>query len=121
MFYPIVLELKYTLHKMNVIIKILKQILSYSIWGIIAVLLGVVYMKLVLEKENSGFIEELRELHITTVIAGITLLLYIILDISYLKKKLNNSIKAVIIRLMCLLIITIIVGVNYRVLDRFLS
>ncbi len=106
---------------MNLTIKIIKQILSYSIWGMIAALLSLVFMKFVLEKENSGFIEELRALHITTAIASITILLYIILDISYLKKKLNNSLQAISIRFIWLLIITITMGANYQVLDRFLS
>ncbi len=106
---------------MNLTIKTIKQILSYSIWGIIAALLSLVFMKFVLEKENSGFIEEFRTLHITIAIASITILLYIILDISYLKKKLNSSLQAISIRFIWLLIITITVGANYQVLDRFLS
>ena len=101
--------------------KTLKQILTYLIWTVVALLIGIIYMYLVLglgfKTENStGFFwrlldifHEIIAVHVGLRIGGVIALLFILLDVFYLKKKLNNDFKSTVIRFMVMLMITLLV------------
>jgi hypothetical protein len=98
----------------------LKQILNYLIWVLLSLLLGVSYMRIILgpkKEESTGFWHLLNIFydvalrHIGLRIGGAIALLFILVDIFYLKKKLKNNIKSIGIRFIVLLGITAMVAI----------
>jgi len=112
--------------------KILKQILVYLIWTVIALLIGIGYMRIILgagpKEETYGYFTFLVELlynygliHVGLIIGSIIALLFILLDIFYLKKKLESNLKSTSIRFITLLVITIVVGVIHYILEKVID
>tara|TARA_B110000091_G_C13742379_1_gene443933 strand:- start:235 stop:573 length:339 start_codon:yes stop_codon:yes gene_type:complete len=109
--------------------KILKQILAYLIWIGIALLMGVCHMLILLGPKgpSTGFFRVLNDILyylgmiLGLKIGGIIALLFISIDIFYLKKKLKNNIKSTIIRFFTLLIIAVVVGITHYVLEKVID
>lgn len=110
--------------------KIFKQILIYLIWTVIAIILGIVHMQILLEPRNVTT-EELWFLwyiiynfalfHIGARVGAIIALIFIILDVFFLKKKLTSNAKATTIRMGVLLLISIIVSSVHYVLEKVID
>ena len=109
--------------------KKLKQILAYLIWIVLALLSGIGYMRIVLgpntDSSKGGLfhvfgnlIYEFALVHVGLRIGGVIALLYILSDIFYLKKKLENNVKSTIIRFLFLLGIATVVGVTHYILEK---
>ncbi|WP_074407316.1 MULTISPECIES: hypothetical protein [Aquimarina] len=107
--------------------KALKQVLTYLIWIAVSLILGIVYMRILLgpNKVSSDglwyllhIFYNLGLLHIGGSIGGVIALLFILLDVFYLKKKLKNNIQATITRFMFLIGITMVVAVIHYVLEK---
>ncbi len=107
--------------------KILKQILVYLTWTVIALLVGICYARIILGSneiaaEGWGYLAHLFYVHgllyIGLIVGAIIALLFILLDVFYLKKKLKNNIKSTSIRFLFLLVITIVVGVIHYILEK---
>ena len=96
---------------------VLKKIIDYLIWTSISVLFAFIYMRIVLgprPEPSTGFwkIFDFYDgifLIVGGILGGIIALLYFILNLFYLKKKLAHNSKANIIRCFYILIIAIIV------------
>ncbi len=110
--------------------KILKQILIYLIWLIIAILIGIGYMHILLGPNkipSEGLWYVLHVLFdfglicIGLGIGGVIAVLFILLDIVYLKKKLKNNVKATLTRFMFLLGIAVVVGGVYYILEKVID
>ncbi|MFD2562908.1 hypothetical protein [Aquimarina rubra] len=110
--------------------KTLKQIGAYSIWAIIALLLGIGYMRIVLgpnETAKDGLwyllhvFYDLGLLHVGLVIGVVIAVLFIFLDMVYLKKKLKDRKKSKGIRFLFLLAITMVVGVIHYILEKVID
>ncbi len=111
--------------------KTLKQISTYLIWTAIALLLGIVHMWIVLEPNNessSGLIQVFGDLiyefvliHIGLRIGSIIALLFILIDVFYLKRKLKNNTKSTIIRFLILLAIAVFVGITHYILEKVID
>ena len=106
---------------------ILKKLLTYSIWILLALLSGYGLMYVVLgpkSKHSSGFMKTLDWTHDAalvftgSIIGGITALLYILLDVFYLNRKLKNHKTSILIRGLLIIIITIIAGTIYYLLEK---
>ena len=101
----------------------LKQILSYFIWTLIALLAGFVYTRIILgpmPESPTGFFDVIFYIiymvafhQVGLIIGSIVALLYIITDIFYLGKKLKNNSKKIIIRFLIILLITLLVGTTH--------
>lgn len=106
--------------------KALKQILVYIIWTLLAILLGIAYIRILTGpgmKNPTGFLHLLYSisnylLFILGVIMGFGIaILFILIDIFYLKKRLENNMKSTVIRFIVLLGITIIVAIIHYILE----
>ncbi|WP_308993833.1 hypothetical protein QLS71_010170 [Mariniflexile litorale] len=109
---------------------ILKQILIYLIWTFISLLSAFGYMRIILgpkPKPSTGFMKMfdwtygVAMLHVGSIIGSIIALLYIIIDVFYLKKRLKNNSKRMMIRFIIILIITLIVGTTHYIFEKVID
>ncbi|EZH73414.1 hypothetical protein ATO12_15860 [Aquimarina atlantica] len=107
--------------------KTMKQLVTYIVWMILSLALGIVYMRILLgpnkvPSEGLWYLfhifYNLGLLHIGARIGGVIALLFIISDVFYLKKKLKNNIQATLTRFMLLLGIAMIVGGVHYILEK---
>lgn len=107
--------------------KTIKQILTYVLWVVMALLIGIVYMLIILGPINmssDGFWHILRMFYLIGLIrvglgVGVVIgVIYVLTDIFYLKKKLKNNTHRTLIRILVLFLITIFVGVLHYVLEK---
>ncbi len=63
-------------------------------------------------------IHDLVLLYVGSIIGAIVAVLYILFDIFYLKKKLENNSRPRLIRFITIIIITTIVGVTHYILEK---
>lgn len=105
----------------------IKQIFIYVTWIVIALFLGVIYVLLLLglpQNEFTGVLHlidiflNLGAFYLSLIIGSIIAVLFLLLDVFYLKKKLNNDFKSMASRIAILLGITIIVGIVHYVLEK---
>lgn len=110
--------------------KILKQLLVYLVWIIISLLGGIGYMRMVLgpKPEPSNGIMRIFDwvygaalFEVGSMIGGIIALLFILLDIFYLKKKLKNNRNSILIRLLSIIIIIVLVGTTHFILEKVID
>lgn len=110
--------------------KILQQIVMYFIFGIVAILLGIACMHIFLEpndKTTEGLayflylFESILIIEIGIRIGVLIIMLFILLDLFYLKKKLKNNRKGIIIRLGILLFITVFLTSMYYILEKVIN
>ncbi|HDZ04701.1 hypothetical protein LCGC14_0345450 [marine sediment metagenome] len=104
-----------------------KRILNYAGWLLIAIILGFLHMRIVLgpgSKSTSGGITFLNGIHdfvlwyVGSIIGAIIGFLFILLDIFYLNKKLQHSKKATLIRLSVIIGLAIIIGATHYFLEK---
>ena len=110
--------------------KTLKQILKYSIWVLVAILLGVIYMKILLGPYNItnkgiGFIAHVfycwGMFYIGLIVGLVIAFIFILFDIFYLNKKLQNKKRASLIRFYAIFIISIVVGITHYILEKVID
>ena len=110
---------------------ILKQILAYLVWIVVSLLLGIGYMWILLgtvgETSSTGFLHLLNLMsnlvlvYVGLIGGSVIALLFILIDIFYLKKKLKSNMKSTIIRFFILLVIAIVVGVTHYILEKIVD
>ncbi|WGH75177.1 hypothetical protein P8625_14040 [Tenacibaculum tangerinum] len=95
--------------------KKLKQIAIYTLWTIVSIVLGIMYMRIVLganniPKEGLGYLAHMFYnwglFHVGLIIGLVITLLFILLDVFCLKKKLKNNGKLISIQFGALMIVT---------------
>lgn len=100
---------------------------TYLIWIVIAFLLGIVYVLLLLglpQNEFTGVLHliniflNLGIFYLSLIIGSVIAVLFVLFDIFYLKKRLNNYSKCIMIRFVVLLGITLIVGIVHYLLEK---
>lgn len=110
--------------------KIFKTIKSYLGWTVIALVLGLSYMRMVLganntSKEGIGYLWHLFYnwglVHIGLLIGFVIAFLFILFDVLYLKKKLESNRKLTMIRFGILLLIAIIVAFIHYLLEKVID
>ena len=111
--------------------KTLQQILTYLIWTVIALLLGIGYMRILLgpndaPKEGLWYLFHVfynfGMIHIGLRVGAVIAILFIILDVFYLKKKLkNNKWQSFLTRLLFLLGIAMFVGGIHYILEKVID
>ncbi|MDB2462727.1 hypothetical protein N9W61_01320, partial [Algibacter sp.] len=89
--------------------KILKQMFHYLIWIVVAMLIGMGFMRLVLGAKKRlleswfgrlDFAYDLILVYVGLSIGAVIALIFILTDIFYLKKKLSKDLKSTTIRLL---------------------
>jgi hypothetical protein len=110
---------------------IVKQILSYCIWVLIAFISAFAYTRLILgpkPDESANFFMFIYSLiynfgfiRIGLIIGSIISILYILLDVFYLKKRLIKTKYATLIRLLILMGITVVLGLIHYILEKVLD
>ncbi|TDS13564.1 hypothetical protein DFQ03_2857 [Maribacter caenipelagi] len=105
----------------------IKRILNYLGWYIVAILLGFLHMRIVLgpspKSDNNGIqflngIHDFVLLYVGTIIGSIIAVIFILFDVFYFNKKIQNNNKATIFRFIIITIITIIVGSTHYFLEK---
>ena len=97
---------------------IFKRLLNYLIWTLICFLAGFAHMRII-----TGFMKMfdwvygVALIQVGAIIGGIIAALYILLDIFYLRKKLNQRKNVIGLRLLIIIGIAILVGVTHYVLE----
>lgn len=110
--------------------KILKQILAYLIWIAIALLSGICHMYIVLGPRETGtdFLQVIGTIiynyalvYVGLYVGAIIALVFILLDVFYLKRKLKQHKRATIIRFSVLVLIAVIIGLTHYVLEKVID
>lgn len=113
--------------------KILKQIIVYCIWTLVALLIGIGYMRCIqvilganeIPAKGVGYLLHAffywGAIYVGLIIGAIIALLFILLDVFYLKKKLKKNIKSTIIRFLFLGLILMFVGGMHYVLEKIID
>jgi len=107
---------------------VLKQILVYLIWVSISFLSAFGYVLLIVgSKPNSSnstidaiglIIYYVAIYRLVPIIGAIIAVLYILTDVFYLKSKLKNNPKRIIIRFLVIIFITLAVGIIHYILEK---
>ncbi|WP_417786498.1 hypothetical protein [Tenacibaculum sp.] len=110
--------------------KKLKQLFAYILWTIVSIVLGITYMRIVLganniPKEGLGYLAHMFYnwglFHVGVIIGLVIMLLFILLDVFYLKKKLKNKGKLISIQFGALMIITAFVVLVHYLLEKVID
>lgn len=104
----------------------IKRILNYLGWTIVAILLGFLHMRIVLgpgpESDNSGIqflngIHDFVLLYVGAIIGCIIAFIFILFDVFYLNNKLQGNNKATLFKFIIIIAIAIIVGSTHYFLE----
>ncbi len=110
--------------------RIIKQIVEYLIWISIALLLGICHMYIVLGPKETGssflqvvgtVIYNYALVHVGLYVGAVIALVFVLLDVSYLKKKLRQHKKSTIIRFVALVLIAVVIGVMHYILEKVID
>jgi len=107
---------------------VFKQIIAYFFWTLIAIIIGFCYIRIILGPAQEGptnfftfifnLMYEFVLVRIGLIIGSIIALLFILLDIFYLNKRLKNVKSAPAIRFLIVVFITFCVGAIHYVLEK---
>jgi hypothetical protein len=109
---------------------ILKLITNYLIWILLAFLLAFIYVRIILGvkpvsssflMQMFGWFYEFAFLRLGLIIGSIVSLLFILIDVFYLKRKLAFVVNSTLIRLFVLAFITLITGIIHYVLEKVID
>ena len=109
---------------------ILKRFLFYFTWALVAFLAAFLYMRFILgpKPESTSVLMTMFSLfydyaflHIGLIIGSIVFLLFFLLDIFYLSKRLKNNVMSLVLRLFIILISTIFVGLIHYMLEKVID
>lgn len=109
---------------------ILKRILTYLIWTIIAFLFAFGYVLIILgsKPEFTGILQVIFDafyiyafIYIVPIIGSLIALSFILIDIFYLKKRLKSKKYPIIIRLFIITGITILIGIIHYILEKVID
>lgn len=107
-----------------------KQILHYLIWTIISFLGAFGYTRIILgpkPEPSTGVMKYFDGIyllvmyHVGIVIGCIIAILFILIDVFYLRKKLKNNPKSVAIRFLVIVIITFVLGTTHYVCEKVID
>ena len=108
----------------------IKQIVIYLFWTVLSIILGIVYMRFVLGRNDVSeeglwyllhLFFEVGLIQVGLWIGAIIASCFILLDAFYLRKKLKNNPKKTVIRLTVLLFITVIVAIVHYILEKVID
>ena len=108
----------------------LKHIINYTIWTAISLVFGIGYLGIVfgannMSNEGIGYLFNMFYywglFHVGMIIGLVIAVLFIFLDVFYLKKKLKNNLQSTITRFLCLMVITILVGITHYILEKVID
>ncbi|MCB9257336.1 MAG: hypothetical protein H6579_09415 [Chitinophagales bacterium] len=110
--------------------KLIRQILSYCLWALVACCLAFAYVRMLLGPKlvatNSlmeiyNWIHQYALVHMAALIGGLITLLFILFDVFFLKTKLQNNGKAIFFRFVSLLAITSFVALLHYFLEKVID
>jgi len=111
--------------------RVLKRILNYFIWTLIAFISAFGYTRIILgpkPEEDTGFLTFIFSLiykfgfvRIGLIIGSIIALLFILIDVFYLNKRLNNSARSTIIRFLIVIGITMMIAAIHYILEKVID
>ncbi|WP_437395785.1 hypothetical protein [Flagellimonas lutimaris] len=113
---------------------LLKHILTYLLWTVLSLLIGIGYMRVVwrlvlgpdaVSEEGWGYLWYLffavGTIQVGLWVGAVIAICFVVLDVFYLRKKLKNNPKKTVIRLAVLLIITVLVAIVHYLLEKVID
>ena len=109
---------------------ILKRILNYLIWSILSFLSAFGYMRIILgpkPEPSTGWMKifdsvyDIAMLNVGVILGSIIALLYILIDVFYLKQKLKNNTLNLFIRFLTLIAIISIVSITHYIIEKVID
>ncbi|MDC6363780.1 MULTISPECIES: hypothetical protein [Flavobacteriaceae] len=110
--------------------QILKHLLAYLFWILLSLFIGIGYMRLVLgpnDVSEDGFwyllhlFYDIGMIQVGLWVGAAIAICFVLLDVFYLRKKLKNSPKKLVIRLVALLTITVLVVIVHYLLEKVID
>ncbi|HCX25114.1 MAG: hypothetical protein CMB80_14770 [Flammeovirgaceae bacterium] len=110
--------------------QIVKELITYAAWSMLALLLGMVYMRLVLgpnDTSEEGFWYLLHLFYdIGLVYVGFWIgvaiaLCFVLLDVFFLRKKMTINPKNTVLRLVIMMVIAVIIGIIHYLLEKVID
>lgn len=107
--------------------RILKQILAYLFWVLISYICAFGYLLVIFgtRPKSSTFFKKVYDFlfllaleQIVLIIGLIIALLFILIDVFHLKRKLKNNSKRIIFRFLVIIIITLVVCATHYILEK---
>ena len=119
-------------NSLNKYMKILKQLFNYIFWAIISMFFSLGYVRIILGSkveettklnEFYNWIYDLVIVYVVPIIGGIITVSFILTDMLYLRKKLQNKSKTekFLTRLTAMLILTIVIGALHYFLEKVID
>lgn len=110
--------------------RILKHILAYLFWILLSLFIGIGYMRLLLgvntvSEEGLWYLLhlffEIGMIQVGLWVGAAIAICFVLLDVFYLRKKLKNNPKKMVIRLVALLTITVLVVIVHYLLEKVID
>lgn len=108
----------------------LKHILTYVLWTVLSLLIGISYMRLVfgpdtVSEEGWGYLWYLfftvGTIQVGLWVGAVIAICFVVLDVFYLRNKLKSNPKKTLICLAVLLIITVLVALVHYLLEKVID
>lgn len=110
--------------------RIVKHIMAYLFWILLSLFIGIGYMRLILgantvSEEGLGYLLHLfyniGMIQVGLRVGGVIAICFVLLDVFYLRKKLKDNPKKIVIRLAALLMITVLVAIVHYLLEKVID
>ncbi|WP_347373783.1 hypothetical protein [Aequorivita sp. Q41] len=110
--------------------RVLKKVVIYCLWTLVAILLAYTYMRIILGASPEYatdytifyyLIYEFAFFYIGVFIGGCIALLFVLFDVFYLNKRLKTEAKAIFIRLLIIIGIAVIVCSIHYILEKVID
>ena len=108
----------------------LKYIINYAFWIAMSLVFGIGYLRIVLGANNTsddgiGYLFNMFYywglFHVGMIVGLVIAVLFIFLDVFYLRKKLKNNFQSTIKRFLSLMVIAILVGITHYILEKVID
>lgn len=115
---------------MPVKVRIFKELMTYISWSMLALLMGISYMRLVLgpnDASEEGYwyllhlFYDVGLIYVGMWVGGCIALCFVLMDVFYLRKKLIDRPNKTIIRLTMMIAITALVGMAHYLLEKVID
>lgn len=112
--------------------KVIKEFLNYSIWIILSLVLGILYIRLIIREipneddyRGLGFFLNVFYnygiFYLGLIVGGIIALLFIVTDVFLLKKRLSNNLQSNLVKSTVLVLIAFIVFIFHYFLEKVID
>lgn len=108
----------------------IKQTFIYLAWSLLALIMGFTYMRFILGPSEAttdgwGFLIHIFYVHALLytglIVGAVIAILFILLDVFSLKKRLKDNPKSTVVRFLLMLLITVVVIIIHYILEKVID